>query len=588
MAYRIKRLGWLPDPPDFRDWKVRHESVQRRLKTVLPRLAPGPMRSAAAPLPAVGTLRADLRQWCSPVEDQGDIGSCTAQAVVGALEYFERKSRGVHVDASRLFLYKATRRYLGWQGDTGAFVRSAIKALRLFGACPEIYWPQDPQRFDEEPEAFHYSLAQNFKALEYFRLDQSAEHLKSALDSGLPFVFGFTCFSSLFDPAVSHSGVVPYPGPEDSVEGGHAVVAVGYSDSHVLFRNSWGEGWGQSGYGYLPWSYFDWSHPLANDCWALVNAAWVPSDDADREIGIAGIHGAVAARTTPRVVTTGRLDARPSAARTPSRAAIAPLIGVVIGRDPIRALPLRLTAAGVEPNESAIPTLPTTLGRVSLYLKEMALSQSFDFSLFGRAVNELYFSAFCWDLSGEPPFIYPPPGVNVGKLTLNMEERQRREFIGDGVLIWPPRKVVGGLYVRLILMENDDDVRDIGKRMESIRKAIQQSALSNALGVLVGGALSAGQLAAVGAAADVIVGVVAELLQGDGDDLVAVFEGTYGADRALVPRTESYDQQGASVVFELRVDEPAVRANAGRPARGQSAAGGKSPRTGARRASNRT
>lgn len=178
MTYRIARLGWLPDALDHRDLMVRDPGVQRRLDRIVAITsrsveAAGPVSAAAKD---IGAVQVDLRPWCSPIEDQGNIGSCTAQAVVGALEYFERKTRGTHVDASRLFLYRATRRYLGWEGkgDTGAFVRSAIKALRLFGAVPEQYWPYDESRFDAEPDAFHYAFAQNFKAVEYYRVPENA------------------------------------------------------------------------------------------------------------------------------------------------------------------------------------------------------------------------------------------------------------------------------------------------------------------------------------------------------------------------------------------------------------------------------
>ena len=120
-------LGWLPDFPDFRDYTVNAESVRTVLEPT------GMLRADAASLPDA----TDLRKWCSPVEDQGALGSCTANAGVGMVEYFERKAFGKHVDASRLFLYKATRNLMHQTGDTGGYLRMTMGALALFGAPPE-------------------------------------------------------------------------------------------------------------------------------------------------------------------------------------------------------------------------------------------------------------------------------------------------------------------------------------------------------------------------------------------------------------------------------------------------------------------
>jgi hypothetical protein len=537
MTYEIRQFGWLPDPPDFRDWKLRHPHVRTQLSTVVPRLSGGPAPAGHA-APGVGPLRSDLRAFCSPVEDQGPLGSCTAQATVGALEYFERRAKGVYVDASRRFLYKVTRRYLHWTGDSGAFVRSALKALRLFGACPEAYWPYDVANFDEEPQAFHYQFASNFKAMTYFRLPIKGDELRSTLDTNLPFIFGFTCFSSIRDPEVRRTGVIPYPGPQDSPVGGHAVLAVGYTDSHVLIRNSWGEGWGQAGYGFLPWTYFDESHPLADDCWALINASWVPPDDADADTD---------AGKRPRA-NGGRRRARPTNGNGAAIAGdVSPVIKAVHGTDPTRALPLRVTASGVRVADAPV-ALPQW-DHASLFLKSLRLKQSFDWALFGEAVNELYFSAITWDLSGKPPVVYPPASIQ--EKALPMKRGDAEAFIGDGVQLWGGGPVVGGLYVRLLIMESDDEVRDFGKRMDEVRGAVANGKLAGALAVLAA-SVTTPVLDAVGIAANELAGVIANLLKANGDDTVALFEGTYGADRPVAAGTDSYDQRGAAIALELR------------------------------------
>jgi C1A family cysteine protease len=136
-------MGWLPDYPDFRDYTAEQNKVTASLKRL------GQKHSIKAMLSQVGVAEpasklpssADLRPWCSPVENQLSIGSCTANAGAGIVEYFERRAFGKHIDASRIFLYKTTRNLLKWTGDTGAFLRSTMGALVLFGVPPEEYCP---------------------------------------------------------------------------------------------------------------------------------------------------------------------------------------------------------------------------------------------------------------------------------------------------------------------------------------------------------------------------------------------------------------------------------------------------------------
>ena len=133
----ISGMGWLPDYPDFRDYTEKHEEIYKVL-------APTRLLKRTLKIPAA----VDLRAWCSPVDDQGSLGSCTAQAGAGVVEYYENRAFGKYIDASRLFLYKITRNLLHWTGDTGAFLRSTMGALVLFGVPPEEYWPYEISDFD--------------------------------------------------------------------------------------------------------------------------------------------------------------------------------------------------------------------------------------------------------------------------------------------------------------------------------------------------------------------------------------------------------------------------------------------------------
>jgi len=279
-------MGWIPDYPDFRDYTDQTDEV---------RLIFGPKSSLRAKSAPVSS---DLRPWCSPIEDQGRIGSCTAHAGAGVIEYYERKAFGRHIDASRLFLYKVTRNLMKMKGDTGAYLRSTMGAMVLFGAPPEEHWPysDDEKRFDQEPSAFCYAFAQNYQTIKYFRHDpprtkpeELLGRIKTYLSKGHPAMFGFTVYNSI--EQAEKGGKIPFPSPREKIEGGHAVVAVGYNDKMkiknkygkvettgaLLIRNSWGKDWGEGGYGWLPYEYV--VKGLAEDFWSVLKKEWVDTGE---------------------------------------------------------------------------------------------------------------------------------------------------------------------------------------------------------------------------------------------------------------------------------------------------------------------
>lgn len=274
-----KGMGWLPDRPDLRDLTVE----TGKIKPIINKLGiEKPTQSIPSSM--------DLKKYCSPVEDQGKLGSCTANAGVGMLEYFERKAYGKHIDASRLFLYKATRNLMQQTGDTGAFLRTTMNALVLFGVLPEKFYPYNIEEFDNEPPAFCYAYAQNYQALKYINLDppetQKDElllRIKTNLAAGLTSMFGFTVYNSIWN---AKDGKIPFPCGKEKVEGGHAIMAVGYDNNlqienpncdkkttgALLIRNSWGTKWGDEGYGWLPYEYV--LKGLAQDWWTLLDSEW--------------------------------------------------------------------------------------------------------------------------------------------------------------------------------------------------------------------------------------------------------------------------------------------------------------------------
>lgn len=238
----------------------------------------------------------DLSYWCSAVEDQGKLKSCSAFAGIALLEYFAQRTQGAYRDASPLFLYKVARNLMQSTEDVGASLRDTLKAMEKFGVPPAEYWPYIPEKVNEEPSQFCYNLASNYKAFNYFRLDHagiSGENLlyqaKAVLAAGFPCAFGFTVYLSAGEEDNVREGWIPFPRPQERFVGGHAVVAVGYNDFEIvgvedeanppgafLIRNSWGKEWGINGYGWLPYSYV--LKGLTADWWSLLEASWFEKD----------------------------------------------------------------------------------------------------------------------------------------------------------------------------------------------------------------------------------------------------------------------------------------------------------------------
>ncbi len=249
MPRKIHRYGWAPDLPDQRDFSYS---------------APAPFQKNLPPL-------VDLAPQCPPVYDQGQLGSCTANAIAGAIEFDQRKQKKPEFTPSRLFIYYNERVIEGTaDSDAGAQIRDGIKSVAGQGACHENLWPYQENQFAQQPPKSCYTDALAHKTVLYQRLIQTLSTMKGCLASGYPFVFGFTVYDSFESDQTAASGVVPMPQADESVIGGHAVVAVGYDDkaSQFIVRNSWGIDWGQKGYFRMPYAYLTQS-TLASDLWTI-------------------------------------------------------------------------------------------------------------------------------------------------------------------------------------------------------------------------------------------------------------------------------------------------------------------------------
>jgi len=245
-----RRYGWRPDLPDQRDHLF---------------AVPGPL---ASNLP----VSVDLRSKCPPVLDQGQLGSCTANALANAHLFCQlNQPGGVDALPSRLFLYYNERALRGTvKSDSGAQIRDGIKVLAKLGDAPETLWPYDIAKFTVKPPAKVYQAARKHLVMGYQRVAQSLPQLKGALATGFPVAFGFSVYESFKSEIVAKTGVAPMPASTERVLGGHAVLAVGYDDSKQVFwvQNSWGTGWGQKGFFTLPYAYLA-SKELSADFWTI-------------------------------------------------------------------------------------------------------------------------------------------------------------------------------------------------------------------------------------------------------------------------------------------------------------------------------
>jgi C1A family cysteine protease len=245
----IARYGWVPDLPDARDFLfAASPAVMTNLPTAV---------NLTSKMPAV--------------YDQGQLGSCTANALGGAFEYDLKKQGLSDFMPSRLFIYYNERVIENTTAtDSGAQIRDGVKTLAKQGVCAETEWPYDITKFARKPAKACYTDAKKATVSSYQRITQNLTQLKGCLAEGYPVVIGFTVYESFESAPVASSGNVPMPAPGEKVLGGHAVDVVGYDDKTQRFRlrNSWGPSWGQKGYFTMPYAYLT-DPGLSSDFWTL-------------------------------------------------------------------------------------------------------------------------------------------------------------------------------------------------------------------------------------------------------------------------------------------------------------------------------
>ncbi len=241
-------MGWRPQLNDQRDYRL---SVPTRQPPPPPRV--------------------DLSAQCPAVYDQGSLGSCTANAIAGLIEFDQMKQKIETFTPSRLFIYYNERvMEYSVASDAGAIIRDGLKSVATQGVCPETEWPYNEAAFAQLPPDKCYIDAMVDRALTYYAVPQNLGAMVACLASGFPFVFGFTAYPELESEQTMRTGVLNMPKPREAPIGGHAVMAVGYDNktSRFICRNSWGPEWGQAGYFTMPYKYLT-STNLSADFWTI-------------------------------------------------------------------------------------------------------------------------------------------------------------------------------------------------------------------------------------------------------------------------------------------------------------------------------
>ena len=212
----------------------------------------------------------DLRQYCSSIEDQGNLGSCTGNAIAGAIELLHKRQNRT-LDISRLFIYYYERLLIGTVNyDSGAYIRDGIKACYTYGAPTENLWPYNISKFRTAPPKTALIDAAKRKVTSYQRATDFNAVI-DAITSGYPVTIGFNVYSSFDSPVVARTGIMPYPNTKkERLLGGHAVLLVGYNKNNNTFiaRNSWGTNWGDNGYFYMPFQVIQ-NTSMSSDFWVI-------------------------------------------------------------------------------------------------------------------------------------------------------------------------------------------------------------------------------------------------------------------------------------------------------------------------------
>lgn len=267
---KIKGKGWRPDVPSFKDYPFAFAKAQLIAQGF------GEITESAAPAsvkrPSISEDRRAAGQNI-PVRDQGNLGSCVGFSStygVGFLRRTDRDALSTIYSPLQMYYDARIRDGMQWKDvDAGAYIRDAMDALRETGVAPDGRWPYKVSKFATTPTKSVYKAAASWKLGAHYRCD-TLDDILTAIAHGFAVVGGIACFSSMFSSQVDRTGVIPMPTRDDDNLGGHALYFDMYDESagQIRFENSWGEGWGDHGYGYLPLAYAE-DRNLSDDWWAM-------------------------------------------------------------------------------------------------------------------------------------------------------------------------------------------------------------------------------------------------------------------------------------------------------------------------------
>jgi hypothetical protein len=217
--------GWIPSPPDARDYKI--ASISSLLTPV-------------ASLPETLDLRSDIPE----IKNQLSAQCGVAVAASAISEYHASKLRGIKYPLSPQFIYD-----LRDPPDQGMQLKDVFRILKNDGAPPESTYPYENREPPANPCKAIRDVAKNFVCGTYLAVTTSTECKQALVDVG-PCLIGFDIYDfgkEMWNP----------PGPTSAAFAGHALTIVGYTKEGFILRNSWGSDWNDTGHTMMSYEDFD-------------------------------------------------------------------------------------------------------------------------------------------------------------------------------------------------------------------------------------------------------------------------------------------------------------------------------------------
>lgn len=274
-----RRSGWHPDVPSPLDYTSRSPDVANLLNQL-------PTHSHQ------DATSVDLREYFPAAPANTQHLASTPAACLALVEYFQGRTMGEGDSYSTMFLEKVTRNMSGASRSASLGIRTTLKAMRKFGVVPQEYWPCTANYRHTEPTAFVYAVSKTLEGFVYFRVDgfrndghHQLQSIRAFLQAGFPLVFG-----TPLPDREGDQGYIPYVNSLFTSEQGQTFVAVGYDNNRyrrgaLLVRTNWGQMWGESCYGWLPYDYI--LGGLAINFWTVLAPSWVASGELFRPSPVA-------------------------------------------------------------------------------------------------------------------------------------------------------------------------------------------------------------------------------------------------------------------------------------------------------------